>query len=123
MKEEEEETVSIQKQVEGKAVTVKEEREDDAVFGVKDEMTVTSKKEEEETGCLGPFSQMHLKTSNGSNAERALINTSKYCLKNRSTNSAIVELMCGVKGEICNCYIHILTFKLFFLIDIDSSRI
>ena len=81
-------------------------------------MTVTSKnEEEEETGYLGPVSQTHLKASDGSNDERALINTSKYCL-NRSTNSAVVELMCGVKGEICICYIHILTYYL--VIGIDS---
>uniref|UniRef100_A0A4W5M4K1 C2H2-type domain-containing protein n=1 Tax=Hucho hucho TaxID=62062 RepID=A0A4W5M4K1_9TELE len=110
----EEEDVTIQKQVEGEAVTVKEEedvsvkeeedafrvkeedvtvkeeKEEDAVFGVKEEegeMTVTSKNEEEEedeTGYLGPVSQTHLKASNGSNDERcrmmlsrnrALINT------------------------------------------------
>ena len=55
-------------------VTVKEEeKEEDAIFGVKEgEITVTLKEEkeeheqEEETGDL--------------------INTSKYCLKNRSTN-------------------------------------
>ena len=68
-------------------------QEEDAVYGLKEEegeMTVTSKKEEEETGYLGPVSQTHLKASNGSNEEfshkmvlrnRSLINTSKYCLK------------------------------------------
>ena len=83
-------------------------------------MTITSKNEEEEkeeTGYLGQVSQTHLKASNCSNDElsykmvlrnRSLINTSKYCLKNRSTNSAVVELMCGVKGEICTCYIYII---------------
>ena len=131
---EEDEDVTIQKQVEGEAVTVKEEEkvvsvkeeedafrvkeeedvtvkeEEDAVYGVKEEegeMTVTSI--EEETGHLGPVSQTHLKASNGSNGElshkmvlrnRSLINTSKYCLKYRGTNSAVVELMFGVKGEI-----------------------
>jgi hypothetical protein len=130
--EEEEKDVTIQKQVEGEAVTVKEEKdvsvkeeedlfkvkeEEDAVVEVKEgEMIVTLKKEgeeEDETGYLGPVSQRHLKASNGSNDERSLINTSKYCPKNRGTNSAVVELMFGVKGEICNCYIHIVTFKLF----------
>ncbi|KAK6288407.1 hypothetical protein J4Q44_G00388930 [Coregonus suidteri] len=90
--EEEEEDVTIQKQVEGEAVTVKEEekdvtvKEEEDAFRVKeeeDEMTVTSKKEEE-TGYLVPVSQRHLKASNGSNDElsskmllgnRALINT------------------------------------------------
>jgi hypothetical protein len=122
----EEEAVTIQKQVEVEAVTVKDEEKEVSVkeedsFRVKEdgdvsvkekeegEVTVTSKnEEEEETGCLGPVSQTHLKASDCSNDEPALINTSKYCL-NRSTNSAVFELMCGVKGEICNCYIHILT--------------
>jgi hypothetical protein len=124
---EEEETVTIQKQVEVEAVTVNEEEndvsvkeeEDDDVSVKEDdedeeegEVTVSSNnEEEEETGYLGPVSQTHLKVSDGSNDEPALINTSKYCL-NRSTNSAVVELMCGVNGEICNCYIHILIFKL-----------
>ena len=127
-----EENITVKQEVEGEAVTVKEEKdsfrvkeeedvtvkeEEDAVYGVKEEegeMTVTSI--EEETGHLGPVSQTHLKASNGSNGElshkmflrnRSLINTSKYCLKYRGTNSAVVELMFGVKGEICNCYIHI----------------
>ena len=71
-------------------------------------MTVTSKKEEEEeeeTGYLGPVSQTHLKASDGNDelshkmvlGNRALINTSKYCLKYRGTNSAVVELMCDYK--------------------------
>ena len=94
-------------------------------------MTVTSKKEEEdeeeETGYLGPVSPTHLNASYGSNGElsrkmvlrnRAVINTSKYCLKNRGTNSAVVELMCGVKGEICS-YIHVWTLNYLF-IAIDS---
>jgi hypothetical protein len=118
----EEEAVTIQKQVEGEAVTVKEEEKDtsrvkdeDEDVSVKEEMTVTSKNdvEEEGTGYLGPVSQGYLKASNGFKDEWALINTSKYSLKNRSTNSAVVELMYGVKGEVSNCYIHILTFKLF----------
>jgi hypothetical protein len=107
-------------------VTVK--GEEDAVYGLKEEeweMTVKPKKEEEEekkeeTVYLDLVSQTHLKASNGSNGEfshkmvlknRSLINTSKYCPKNRGTNSAVVELMFGVKAEICNCYIHIVTFK------------
>jgi hypothetical protein len=128
----EEEAVTIQKQVEVEAVTVKEEekevsvKEEEDSFIVKEgdgdvsvkeeeeeegEVTVTSEnEEEEETGYQGPVSQAHLKASDGSNDEPALINPSKYCL-NRGTNSAVVELMCGVNGEICNCYIHILTFK------------
>jgi hypothetical protein len=70
-------------------------------------MTVTSKKEEE-PGYLGPISQTHLMASNGSYDEfnhkmvlrnRSLINTSKYCLKIRGTNSAVVGLMFGVKVE------------------------
>jgi NurA-like 5'-3' nuclease len=48
-------------------------KEEDAVYGVKEEgeeMTVTSKKEEEEEpGYLVPVSQTHLKASNGSNDE------------------------------------------------------
>ena len=89
------------------------------------EMTIISKKEEEETGILGQVSQTHLKASNGSNDElshkmvlrnRSLINPSKYCLKNRGTNSS-VELMFGGKVEICNCYIHFVTFKLFIYSD------
>ncbi|XP_042166808.1 zinc finger protein 271-like [Oncorhynchus tshawytscha] len=100
---------TVKQEVEGEAVTVKEEEdafrvdedvtvkgEKDAVFGVKEEkgeMTVTSKKEEEEEeepGYLGPVSQTHLKESNGSNDEfsqnmvlrnRSLINTKRrdYC--------------------------------------------
>ncbi|XP_064880738.1 zinc finger and SCAN domain-containing protein 9-like isoform X2 [Oncorhynchus nerka] len=86
--EEEEEAVSIKKQVKGEAVTVKEEedsyrvkeeedvtveeeKEEDAFFGLKEEereMTVTSKKEEE-TGYLVPVIQTHLKATNGSNDE------------------------------------------------------
>ncbi|XP_070957400.1 zinc finger protein 34-like [Oncorhynchus clarkii lewisi] len=88
----EEEDITLKQEVEGEAVTVKEEedafrvkeeedvtvkREEDAVYGVEEEegeMTVTSKKEEEEeeeeeTGYLVPVSQTHLKASNGSNDE------------------------------------------------------
>ncbi|XP_055771519.1 zinc finger protein with KRAB and SCAN domains 3-like isoform X2 [Salvelinus fontinalis] len=104
---EEEEDVKIQKQVDGEAVTVKEEKdvsvkeeedafrvkeeedvivkeeekEEDSVFGVKEEegeMTVTLEEgedEDEETGYLGSVSQRHVKAYNGSNDERALINT------------------------------------------------
>ena len=135
-----EEDITVKQEVESGAFSVKEEEdafrvkeevtvkgEEDAVYGVKEEgeeITFTSKKEEEEEeepGYLGPVSQTHLKASNGSNDEfsrkmvlrnRSLINTGKYCLNNRGTNSA-VELMFGVKVEICNCYIHIVTFKLF----------
>ncbi|XP_036795732.1 histone acetyltransferase KAT6B-like isoform X2 [Oncorhynchus mykiss] len=97
----EEEAVTIQKQVEGEVVTVKEEedsfrvkeeedvtvkeeKEENAVFGVKEgEMTVTLKKEEEEeeTGYLGPVSQTHLKVSDGSNDEVSR----KMVLRNRSS--------------------------------------
>jgi hypothetical protein len=133
---EEEEAVTIQKQVEVEAVSVKDEekevsvKEEEDSFRVKEdgdvsvkekeegELTVTSKNEEEETGCLGPVSQTHLKASDCSNDEPALINTSKYCLKNRSTNSAVFELMCGVKREICNCYIPY--FDLYLFIGIGS---
>ncbi|KAM9490694.1 uncharacterized protein ACWYII_003228 isoform 4-T4 [Salvelinus alpinus] len=102
--EKEEEDITVKQEVEGEAVTVKKEEKDvtvkeeedafrlkeeedvtvkeeeDAVFGVKEEgeMAVTSKKEEEEeeeTGFLGSVSQTHLKASNGSNDERALVNT------------------------------------------------
>ena len=126
-----EEDITVKQEVEGEAVTVEEEEdefrvkeeedvtvkgEEDAVYGVKEEgeITVTSKKEEEEEeepGNLVPVSQTHLKASNGSNdafshkmvlRNRSLINTSKYCLTNRGTTSAVVELMFGVKGEICN---------------------
>ncbi|XP_029602068.1 zinc finger protein 544-like [Salmo trutta] len=38
-------------------------------------MTVTLEEDEDETGHLGSVSQTHLKASNGSNDERALINT------------------------------------------------
>ncbi|XP_031677814.1 zinc finger protein 22-like [Oncorhynchus kisutch] len=89
-----EEDITVKQEVEGEAVTVKEEEdalrvkeeedvtvkgEEDIVYGVKEEgveMTVTSKK--------GPVSQTHLKASNGSNDEfshkmvliiRSLINT------------------------------------------------
>ncbi|XP_042180099.1 zinc finger protein 436-like [Oncorhynchus tshawytscha] len=129
----EEEDVTVKQEVEGEAITVKEEEKDvtvkdekdafevkeedvvtvkeeeyvtvkeedvtvkgeeDSVFGGKEEeweMSVTSKKEEEETGYLGPVSQTHLKLSNGSNDELshtvvlrnlALINTRErrdYC--------------------------------------------
>ena len=70
---------TVKQEVEGEAVTVKEEKdafrvkeeedvtvkgEEDAVYGLKKEgeMTVTSKKEEEEeeTGYLGPVSQTPL---------------------------------------------------------------
>jgi hypothetical protein len=46
------------------------------------EMTVTleEESEEEDTGYLGSVSQRHVKASYGSNDERALVNTSKYCL-------------------------------------------
>ncbi|XP_055769890.1 neurofilament medium polypeptide-like [Salvelinus fontinalis] len=97
----EEEDITVKQEVEVEAVTVKKEekyvtvkeeevafrvkeeedvtvKEEDAAFGVKEEegeMTVTSKKEEEETEYLGSVSQTHLKASNGSNDERALINT------------------------------------------------
>uniref|UniRef100_A0A674DXB8 C2H2-type domain-containing protein n=1 Tax=Salmo trutta TaxID=8032 RepID=A0A674DXB8_SALTR len=53
-----EENITVKQEVEGEAVTVKEEEE-----------------EEEETGYLGPVFQTHVKASNGSNDERALINT------------------------------------------------
>ncbi|XP_071244690.1 zinc finger protein 22-like [Salvelinus alpinus] len=71
------------------AITVKEEVEDEDVteeeaFRVKEgEMTVTSKKEEEEEkeiGFLGPVSQTHLKVSDGSNGELSR----KMVLRNRS---------------------------------------
>jgi hypothetical protein len=98
--EEEEKDVTIQKQVECEAVTVKkekdvsvkeevgtlrvkEEAEENAVFGVKEEegeMTATSKmEEEEETEYLGPVSQMHLKASEIVLGNRDSINTSKNC--------------------------------------------
>jgi hypothetical protein len=136
--EKDEEDITIKQEVDSGAFTVKEEedafrvkeeggvtvKEEDAVYGAKEEgeETVISKKEEEEEpGYLRPVSQTHLKASNGSNEEfshkmvlrnRSLINTSKYCLNNRGTNSA-VELMFGVNAEICNRYTHIVTFKLF----------
>ncbi|XP_031675492.1 zinc finger and SCAN domain-containing protein 2-like [Oncorhynchus kisutch] len=90
----EEEAVTIQKQVEVEAVTVKEEekevsvkeeedsfrvKEEDGDVSVKEEegeVTVISEnEEEEETGYLGPVSQAHLKASDGSNDEGALLNT------------------------------------------------
>ncbi|XP_042170847.1 gastrula zinc finger protein xFG20-1-like [Oncorhynchus tshawytscha] len=90
----EEEAVTIQKQVEVEAVTVKEEKDvtvkevgdsfrvnkegdDDVPVNEEEgEVTVTSEnEEEEETGYLGPVSQAHLKASDGSNDEGALINT------------------------------------------------
>ncbi|XP_055786786.1 zinc finger protein 558-like [Salvelinus fontinalis] len=91
----EEEDVTIQKQGEGEAVTVKEEKdvivkEEEAAFRVKEDEDITVKEEEEgektvtleeeeETGYLGPVYQRHLKASNGSNDERALINTRERC--------------------------------------------
>jgi hypothetical protein len=135
VKEEEDVTVKEEEKEEDD-VTVKEdeeEKKEDAVFGVKEEeeeVTVTSKKEEEEdeeTGYLCPVSQKHIQASNGSNNEfsrkmvlrnRALISTSKYCLKDRGTNSAVVGLMFGVKGEICNATsIFLLLNCLFIVID------
>ncbi|XP_052361406.1 cilia- and flagella-associated protein 251-like isoform X2 [Oncorhynchus keta] len=91
--EEEEEAVTIQKQGDGEAVTVKEEEKDVSVKEEEDvtikkeegekeedgEMTVTSKKEEE-TGYLGPVSQKQIKASNGSNDEL----NHKMVLRNRS---------------------------------------
>ncbi|KAM9490892.1 uncharacterized protein ACWYII_003326 [Salvelinus alpinus] len=83
VKEEEDDAVKEEDE-EKEDVTVKEEeeeKEEDAVFGVKEEegeMTVTLKKEveeEEETGFLDSVSQTHLKASNGSNDEQALVNT------------------------------------------------
>ncbi|XP_071216710.1 zinc finger and SCAN domain-containing protein 31-like [Salvelinus alpinus] len=89
----EEEAITVKQEGEGEVVTVKKEDKDVTVkedafrlkedVTVKDEeedgeMTVTSKKEEEEeeeTGFLGSVSQTHLKASNGSNDERALVNT------------------------------------------------
>nr|XP_046193359.1 rho GTPase-activating protein gacV-like isoform X2 [Oncorhynchus gorbuscha] len=93
---EEEETVTIQKQVEVEAVTVNEEendvsvkeeedddvsvKEDDEEDEEEGEVTVSSNnEEEEETGYLGPVSQTHLKVSDGSNDEPALINTRERC--------------------------------------------
>ncbi|KAM9490678.1 uncharacterized protein ACWYII_003222 isoform 5-T9 [Salvelinus alpinus] len=101
--EEEEKDVTIQKQVEGEAVTGKEEEKDvtvkeeafrvkeeeavtvkdeeDSVFEVKEEegeITVTS--EEEETGYLGPISQTQFKASSGSNDELS----HKMVLRNRA---------------------------------------
>ncbi|XP_071216549.1 zinc finger protein 3-like [Salvelinus alpinus] len=88
---EEEKNVSVKKEEdafrvkEEEDVTVKEEEEEkveDAVFGVKEEgeeMTVTSKTEEE-TGFLGPVSQTHLKASSGSNDELS----HKMVLRNRA---------------------------------------
>nr|XP_023998740.1 cilia- and flagella-associated protein 251-like [Salvelinus alpinus] len=104
--EEEEKDVTIQKQVEGEAVTGKEEEKDvtvkeevfrvkeeedvtvkdeeDSVFEVKeeeDEITVTSEEEEEEeTGYLGPISQTQFKASSGSNDELS----HKMVLRNRA---------------------------------------
>ena len=104
----EEKDITVKQEVESGAVTVKEEEdafrvkeeddvtvkgEEDAVYGVKEEgeeMTVTSK-EEEEPGYLGPVSQTHLKASNGSNEfshkmvlrNRSLINISKYSYQQR----------------------------------------
>ncbi|XP_052359655.1 uncharacterized protein LOC127919838 isoform X2 [Oncorhynchus keta] len=91
----EEKDITVNQEVESGAFTVKEEedafrvkdeeditvkqevesgvKEEDVVYGVKEEgeeITFTSKKEEEEEpGYLGPVSQTHLKASNGSNEE------------------------------------------------------
>ncbi|XP_055768984.1 tigger transposable element-derived protein 1-like [Salvelinus fontinalis] len=103
--EEEEKDVTIQKQVEGEAVTGKEEEEDvtvkeeafrvkeeegvtvkdeeDSVFEVKAEeggITVSSEEEEEETGYLGPISQTQFKASSGSKDELS----HKMVLRNRA---------------------------------------
>ncbi|XP_071211555.1 uncharacterized protein PF3D7_1120000-like isoform X4 [Salvelinus alpinus] len=89
--EKEEEDVTVKQEVEDEAVTVKEEEKDvkvkeekekgdDAVIGVKEEegeMTVTSKKEnEEETGCLRPVSQTHLKASNDEISRKMVLRNS-----------------------------------------------
>jgi hypothetical protein len=80
----EEEDITVKQEVEGEAVTVKEEEdafrvkeeedvtvkgEEDAVYGVKEEEVEMTYIEKEETGYLGPVSQTHLKASNGSNDE------------------------------------------------------
>ncbi|XP_071216639.1 zinc finger protein 22-like [Salvelinus alpinus] len=103
--EEEEKDVTIQKQVEGEAVTGKEEEKDvtvkeeefrvkeeegvtvkdeeDSVFEVKaeeGEITVSSEEEEEETGYLGPISQTQFKASSGSKDELS----HKMVLRNRA---------------------------------------
>ncbi|XP_071213958.1 zinc finger protein 3-like isoform X4 [Salvelinus alpinus] len=103
--EEEEKDVTIQKQVEGEAVTLKEEEKDvtvkeeafrvkeeegvtvkdeeDSVFEVKPEegeFTFSSKEEEEETGYLGPISQTQFKASSGSKDELS----HKMALRNRA---------------------------------------
>ncbi|XP_042166810.1 uncharacterized protein LOC121841597 isoform X2 [Oncorhynchus tshawytscha] len=125
---EEEEAVTIQKQVEVEAVTVKEEKDvsvkeegdsfrvnkegDDDVSVNKEEgeVTVTSEnEEEEETGYLGPVSQAHLKASDGSNDEGALINTiSTTVLTTRESHNASsivppvipwTPSLCAVKDE------------------------
>nr|XP_046197663.1 ribosome biogenesis protein BOP1 homolog [Oncorhynchus gorbuscha] len=104
---EEEEAVTIQKQVEVEAVTVKEEKDvsakeegdsfrvnkegddDVSVNEEEGEVTVTSENEEEETGYLGPVSQAHLKASDGSNDDGALINTiSTTVLTTRESHNA-----------------------------------
>ncbi|XP_036798436.1 uncharacterized protein LOC118940059 [Oncorhynchus mykiss] len=109
----EEVDITVKQEVE--AVTVKEEedafrvkkeedvtvkREEDAVYRVKEEereMTVTSKKEEEEEpGYLGPVFRMHLKASNGSNDEFS----QNVILRNRNlTNTRERRDYRGSSGE------------------------
>ncbi|XP_071217083.1 gelsolin-related protein of 125 kDa-like [Salvelinus alpinus] len=95
--EKEEEDITVIQEVEDEALTVKEEEDafrvkeeegvtvkeeeekgDDAVFGVKEEEgEITSKKEnEEETGCLRPFSQTHLKASNDEISRKMVLRNS-----------------------------------------------
>ncbi|XP_042180938.1 zinc finger protein 771-like [Oncorhynchus tshawytscha] len=111
----EEVDITVNQEVGSGAVTVKEEedafrvkeeedvtvkREEDAVYRVKEEereMTVTSKKEEEEEpGYLGPVFRMHLKASNGSNDEFS----QNVILRNRNlTNTRERRDYRGSSGE------------------------
>ncbi|KAM9490869.1 uncharacterized protein ACWYII_003314 isoform 2-T4 [Salvelinus alpinus] len=98
--EQEEETVTIQKQVEGEAVTVKEEEkdvteeeEDDVSVKEEGDMTVTSKNEEDKTGYLVPVSQTHLQASDGSNDELS----KKMVLRNRSLSNT--RERCDYRGS------------------------
>ncbi|XP_038842213.1 LOW QUALITY PROTEIN: uncharacterized protein LOC120041344 [Salvelinus namaycush] len=70
--------------------------EEDAVFGVKEEVTVTSKKEEEETGYLGLVSQRQLTLYNGSNDElcREMVLKSRALINTRESGD-----YCGSSGE------------------------
>ncbi|XP_036804572.1 cilia- and flagella-associated protein 251-like isoform X3 [Oncorhynchus mykiss] len=124
--EKEDEDVTIQKQVEGEAVTVKEEKdvtltvdedafrvkeeedvtvkeeeekEEAAVFDVKEEegeMTVTSKKEEEEEEETGYLGPVSQRQLKASNGSNGELSR-KMVLRNRSLTNTSGKGQCGVQ--------------------------